>query len=189
MLAVQSRLTLCNPVDCSSPGSSVHGILQARILQWAAIPFLRGSSWPRIEPESPILQADSLTSEPPGNMCKQVPQSNVCMVPKCGYVTVFFLEKQKWVYTGPISASLFKIPMNVSKSIFYYHRTKQVMERQIIFIFTYFVGNFIYNGETSRRVWGKKKKKPAFGGCSKGPSSFQRVSNMNKFHISVPIRE
>ena len=32
------------------------------------------------------------------------------------------------------------------------------MERQIIFIFTYFVGNFIYNGETSRRVWEKKKK-------------------------------
>ena len=63
------------------------------------------------------------------------------------------------------------------------------MEHQIIFIFTYFVGNFIYNGETSRRVWEKKKKKTAFGGCSKGPSSFQRVSNMNKFHISVPIRE
>ena len=38
---------LCDPVDCSSPGSSVHGILQARILEWVAIPFSRGSSWPR----------------------------------------------------------------------------------------------------------------------------------------------
>ena len=38
--------TLCNPTDCSPPGSSVHGILQARILEWVAILFSRGSSWP-----------------------------------------------------------------------------------------------------------------------------------------------
>ena len=38
---------LCNPVDCSPPGSSVRGILQARILEWVAIPFSRGSSLPR----------------------------------------------------------------------------------------------------------------------------------------------
>ena len=37
-------LTLCNSVDCSPPGSSVHGIFQARILKWAAISFSRGSS-------------------------------------------------------------------------------------------------------------------------------------------------
>ena len=43
----QSCLTLCDPVDCSPPGSSVHGILQARILEWIAIFFSRGSSWPR----------------------------------------------------------------------------------------------------------------------------------------------
>ena len=35
----QSFLTLCDPMDCSSPGSSVHGILQARTLEWAAMPF------------------------------------------------------------------------------------------------------------------------------------------------------
>ena len=39
--------TLCNPLDCSLPGSSVHGILQARILEWVAIPFSRGSSQPK----------------------------------------------------------------------------------------------------------------------------------------------
>ena len=39
--------TLCNPVDCSPPGSSIHGILQARILEWVAISFSRGSSQPR----------------------------------------------------------------------------------------------------------------------------------------------
>ena len=40
----QSCLTLCDPVDCSSPGSSVHGVLQARKLEWVAISFSRGSS-------------------------------------------------------------------------------------------------------------------------------------------------
>ena len=39
--------TLWDPMDCSLPGSSVHGISQARILEWVAIPFSRGSSWPR----------------------------------------------------------------------------------------------------------------------------------------------
>ena len=44
MLVAQSCLILCNPMDCSLPGSSVLGILQARILDWVAIPFSRGSS-------------------------------------------------------------------------------------------------------------------------------------------------
>ena len=43
----KSCLTLCDPVDCSPPGSSVHGIFQARILEWIAIAFSRGSSQPR----------------------------------------------------------------------------------------------------------------------------------------------
>ena len=43
----QSCLTLCNPMGCSPPGSSVHGILQARILEWVTIFFSRGSSQPR----------------------------------------------------------------------------------------------------------------------------------------------
>ena len=42
----QLCLTLCDPVDCSPPGSSVHGILQARILEWVAISLSRGSSRP-----------------------------------------------------------------------------------------------------------------------------------------------
>ena len=42
----QSCLTLCDPMDCGLPGSSVHGSLQARILRWVAIPFFRGSSQP-----------------------------------------------------------------------------------------------------------------------------------------------
>ena len=45
-LLLQLCLTLCDPMDCGSPGSSVHGILQARILEWVAMPSSRGSSWP-----------------------------------------------------------------------------------------------------------------------------------------------
>ena len=43
----QSCLTLCDPIDCSLPGSSVHGIFQAIVLEWVAISFSRGSSQPR----------------------------------------------------------------------------------------------------------------------------------------------
>ena len=47
VLVVQSIPTLCDLMDCSLPGSSIHRILQARILEWVAISFSRGSSWPR----------------------------------------------------------------------------------------------------------------------------------------------
>ena len=59
VLVSQSCLTLCDTMDCSIAGSSVLGILQARILEWLAI-------LSRIKPASPELQADSLPSEPPG---------------------------------------------------------------------------------------------------------------------------
>ena len=45
--SLKSRQTLCDPMDCSPPGSSIHGILQTRTLEWVAISFSRGSSWPR----------------------------------------------------------------------------------------------------------------------------------------------
>ena len=45
--SLHSCPTLCDPMDCSPPGSSVHGILQARMLEWVAIPFSRGSFQPR----------------------------------------------------------------------------------------------------------------------------------------------
>ena len=61
--------TLCDPMDCSPPGSSVRGILQAGILEQVAILSSRGSSWPGIEstsPVSPALQPDSEPTEPSG---------------------------------------------------------------------------------------------------------------------------
>ena len=58
--------SLCNPMDCSLPGSSVHGIFQVKILGWVAVSFSRGSSqsrgWIWV---SPTLQANALPSEPP----------------------------------------------------------------------------------------------------------------------------
>ena len=65
VIVTQSCLNLCHPIDCSPPGSSVHGVLQARILEWVAIPFSRDLPDPGIEPRSPALQANSLPSEPP----------------------------------------------------------------------------------------------------------------------------
>ena len=53
----------CDPTDCSPPGSSVHGSLQARILEWDAISFSGDLPNPGIQPRSPALQADSLLTE------------------------------------------------------------------------------------------------------------------------------
>ena len=53
-------------MDCSPPGSSIHGIPQARILEWVAIPFSRGCSWPWDRTRSSALEADYLPPEPPG---------------------------------------------------------------------------------------------------------------------------
>ena len=67
----QSCLTLRNPVDCSPPGSSVHGILQARILEWVALPFSRASSLARDRTQVSCF-ADSLPSELPGKHSEQI---------------------------------------------------------------------------------------------------------------------
>ena len=76
-LIAQLCLTISVPMDYSPPGSSVHGILQARILEWVAICFSLESSLPR--DQTPLvciadrLQADSLPSEPPGKLIENIP--------------------------------------------------------------------------------------------------------------------
>ena len=67
MLSFSVVSNSCDPMDCSLPGSSVHGILQARILE---LPFPSTGALPNlgIILRSPALQADSLLSEPPGNL-------------------------------------------------------------------------------------------------------------------------
>ena len=68
VLVAQLCLTICDPMDCSLPGSSVHGIFHARVLEWVAISSSRGLPDPGIEPMSlrSHALADRLLSEPPG---------------------------------------------------------------------------------------------------------------------------
>ena len=63
----QSCPTLCDPMDCSLPGSSVHGILQARILEWVTIPSPGELPNLEIELMSPALTSRFFTAEPSGN--------------------------------------------------------------------------------------------------------------------------
>ena len=64
--SLESCLILCDPMDCSPPGSSVHGISQVRILEWVANFFSRGLPGPGIKPESPALAGGFFPTEPPG---------------------------------------------------------------------------------------------------------------------------
>ena len=69
VICTQLCPTLCDPVDCSPPGFSVHGILRERIPEWVAISFSRGSFRPRDRtacPVSPALAGGSFTTKPPG---------------------------------------------------------------------------------------------------------------------------
>ena len=79
-LVTQSCPTLCDPMNCSPPASSVHGILQARILEWVALSFSRGSSQPRDWTHVSCLAGGFFTSEPPGK-------------PSLGYGLVFLCQK------------------------------------------------------------------------------------------------
>ena len=81
--SLQSCLTLCHPMDSSPPGSSVHGILQARILEWVAMPSSRESSRPREQTHVTCISCIAsgvFTSEPPGK-----PLINLAFMKKCLY--------------------------------------------------------------------------------------------------------
>ena len=58
------RIPLCDPIDCSSPGSSVHGIFQIGLLQWVAISYSKGLPDPGIKPESPLFAGRFFTTAP-----------------------------------------------------------------------------------------------------------------------------
>ena len=65
-LVAQSCMTLCHSMDCSPPGSSVQGVLQARILEWVDIPCFRGSSLPRDRTWISSVASRFFTAEPAG---------------------------------------------------------------------------------------------------------------------------
>ena len=81
--SLQLCLTLCDPVDCSLPGSSVHGILQAGILEWVAMPSSRGSSPPRdrtLVSSISCIAGRFLTAEPPGKPGPRVYALNIIQI-------------------------------------------------------------------------------------------------------------
>ena len=99
----KSCLILCNSMDCSLPGSSVHGILQARMLEWVAMPSSRGSS--QSSPTSPALQEVSFWATGEARFIKYSPY----------YVEVFilyihlsrvFIINGCWILSKPFSASI-----------------------------------------------------------------------------------
>ena len=87
-LVTKSRPTLCDPTDCSPPGSNVHGILQLRILEWVAISFSSGSSWP-IKPEPPELAGRFFNTEPPEKPLKPL---SICYFSK----TLSMIHLKSW---------------------------------------------------------------------------------------------
>ena len=99
MLVDESCLTLCSPMDCSPPGSSVHGILQARILEWVANLFSRGSSQPRDQTWVSCLHADSLPSEIQENLLK----CTACKFPTSIQSSIFHSEQHSDVWKWLVS--------------------------------------------------------------------------------------
>ena len=80
VLSCFSHVWLCDPMDCSPPGSSVHEILQAWIVGWVVIPSSRGSSWPWDQTQVPCSSCTAgrfFNAEPPG---KPLPQSKHLLI-------------------------------------------------------------------------------------------------------------
>ena len=97
MLVVQSCLTLCDPMDCSPPGFSVRGILQARTLEWVALPSSRGSSQLRDQTCVSCISCTVdkfFTTEPPGKPIQE-PISNSSVK----------IQKKKKGYSPPVALS------------------------------------------------------------------------------------
>ena len=75
--------TLCKPMDCCLPGSSVHGISQARILEWVAISFSRDLPDQGMEPGTPALEGSFFTTEPSEKPSEDRVRS------KCGWIAFY----------------------------------------------------------------------------------------------------
>ena len=107
VLVTQPCPTLCDSMNCIPPDSTVRVILQARTLEWVAIPFSKGSSQPRDRTMSSALQVDSLLSEPPGKPNQETKLwnysnllwSEMIFLSLCGKMgpLIIILQKQKKV--------------------------------------------------------------------------------------------
>ena len=84
----KSQTQLSNPMDCSLPGSSVRGILQARLLEWVAMPSSRGSSRPRDQ---------TLITTPPALEADPLPRSHQGIPCTVYSINIFWMELIKWL--------------------------------------------------------------------------------------------
>ena len=113
-LVAQSCPTFCYPRDCSPPGSSVHGFLQARTVEWVAIAFSRGSSRPTnrtqvscIEGRSPALPVDSLPTELQGKSPHRLEYSLIFEISESRGTSVMLCAS---VFTAAAAKSLWSCP-------------------------------------------------------------------------------
>ena len=122
MLVPQSCPTLCNPIDCSPPGSSVHWGF-SRQEYWIGLPFPSPGYLPdsRIKPRSPTLQADSLPSELPGHTYYKCIHS--ILWDTCFFF--FFLEPGKW--SQYISAAWKSEKCFLNENLRYSHKRKGIV--------------------------------------------------------------
>ena len=93
----QSCLTVWDSMDCCPPGSSVHRISQARILEWVAISFFRGSSWPR---DQAHISTDSLLSHQWSEVAQSCPtlcDPLDCSLPGFSFHAVFQARVPEWI--------------------------------------------------------------------------------------------
>ena len=111
----QSCPTLCDPMDCSPPASSVHGILQATILRWLPCPPPGNLPNPEIKPRSSALQADSLPFELSGKPMELIESMKNTYIDHQIYFNLLFnfklfgyLQSFRWSLIGPTIVHLFE---------------------------------------------------------------------------------
>ena len=101
----KSCLSFCDPMDCSQPGSSVHGLSQARILELAAFSFSRGSSRPKNQTCVSCLGRWIITNEPPGKPRSSFNSTAIQLRHKPPRASVRFQR-----FKGTIPTSLLEMP-------------------------------------------------------------------------------
>jgi len=106
MLVAQSCLTLCNPMDCSVPDSSIHGILQARILKWVTIHFSRGSSQPRDWTQLSLIAGRFFTVWATREAPKMVQTLTECLQ---HFLSFYYMNQQS--HTWPFITEIWKLTL------------------------------------------------------------------------------
>ena len=112
VLTTQWCSTLCHPMACSPPGSFAHGVLQARILEWVAIPFSRRPSWPRDQTPVSYIAGGFFTFWTDGKVIQWI-------YVKARFQTLFLFTLKPLQYCKIISLQLIKINEKKNKTLIF----------------------------------------------------------------------